>query len=37
VEGRVPISHRVPDSVEWAESLIGIEPNSGEVNPPTFC
>lgn len=32
-----PISIRVPDPVEWEESLIGIEPNSGVVDPPPIC
>jgi hypothetical protein len=31
------LSHDVPDPVEWEESLIGIEPNTGEVDPPTIC
>ena len=31
------LSHAAPDPVEWDESLIGIEPNSGEVDPPTIC
>ena len=35
--GRVPVSHQVPDDVEWEESLIGIEPNSGVAEPPTIC
>jgi hypothetical protein len=31
------LSHQAPDPVEWDESLIGIEPNSGELDPPTIC
>lgn len=37
VDSRVPVSHRVPDEVEWEESLIGIQPNSGVVDPPPIC
>ncbi len=36
-DDRVPVSHQVPDEVEWEESLIGIEPNSGVVDPPAIC
>jgi hypothetical protein len=32
-----PLSMQVPDEVEWDQSLIGIEPHSGEVAPPTIC
>jgi hypothetical protein len=31
------LSHEGPDPVEWDESLIGIEPNSGGIEPPTIC
>ena len=34
---RVPVTNQVPDEVEWEESLIGIEPNSGVVDPPPIC
>ena len=33
----VPVTHEAPDAAEWDESLIGIEPNSGEVDPPAIC
>ena len=31
------LSHQVPSPEEWDESLIGVEPNSGEIDPPAIC
>ena len=36
-ETAIPLTNDVPDPVEWEESLIGIGPNSGLIDPPPVC